>query len=122
MRIRLENRNGIDIAVVESDEVILSDPQAALDFLMTTYHQSGCNRIVVTKNAVAEEFFQLSSRLAGEILQKFINYRSKLAIVGDFSIYDSKSLRDFIYESNRGQDVFFAESEEEALRLLSQAR
>ena len=31
----------------------------------------------------------------------------KLAIIGDFSGYTSKPLRDFIYESNNGNQVFF---------------
>lgn len=45
----------------------------------------------------------------------------KLAIVGDFSGYTSKSLRDFIHESNNGRDIFFASSEEEAVRMLTEA-
>ena len=44
--------------------------------------------------------------MAGEILQKFINYHVKIAIYGDYSVYTSKPLRDFIYESNHGKDVF----------------
>jgi hypothetical protein len=43
----------------------------------------------------------------------------KVAIVGDFSVYTSKSLRDFIYESNKGKCIFFLNSEEQALEKLS---
>lgn len=43
----------------------------------------------------------------------------KLAIVGDFSIYSSKSLKDFIYEMNNGKDAFFLNSEEDAIDRLS---
>ena len=42
----------------------------------------------------------------------------KLAIIGDFSKYDSKALRDFIYECNSGKDIFFVEDETMALKLL----
>ncbi len=49
-------------------------------------------------SSICDDFFDLSTRLAGEILQKFINYHVKIAIIGDFSIYTSKSLKDFIYE------------------------
>ncbi len=42
----------------------------------------------------------------GEILQKFVTYKAKLAIAGDFSVYTSKSLKDFIYESNNGNHIF----------------
>ena len=44
--------------------------------------------------------------------------KSKVAIVGDFEIYSSKSLRDFIYESNRGSQVFFLSTEEAAVKKL----
>ncbi|WP_083996437.1 DUF4180 domain-containing protein [Desulfosporosinus acididurans] len=56
---------------------------------------------------IFEDFFDLKTKLAGEILQKFVNYHVRIAIVGDFSGYKSKSLKDFIYESNNGKDVFF---------------
>jgi hypothetical protein len=68
---------------------------------------------------VCEAFFKLSTGIAGEILQKFINYQAKLAIVGDFSGYTSKPLHDFIYESNRGRDIFFAASMDEAMEKLA---
>ncbi|MPN59604.1 hypothetical protein SDC9_207325 [bioreactor metagenome] len=54
-------------------------------------------------------------------MQKFINYHMKIAIVGDFSMYSSKSLREFIYESNKGRDIFFLPSEKEAIEKLSNA-
>ena len=61
------------------------------------------------------------SGLAGEILQKFVNYRLKVAIVGDYSRYTSKPLHDFIRESNRGRDVFFVSTIEDAVELLTKA-
>ena len=43
----------------------------------------------------------------------------RIAVVGDFSIYTSKSLKDFIYESNKGNHVFFVQNEDEAIERLS---
>ncbi len=65
--------------------------------------------VVVPTSRLSEEFFQLSTRIAGAIIQKFVNYRSQLVIVGDISgwIADSNALRDFVYESNRGREVWF---------------
>ncbi len=74
-----------------------------------------CNRIILDKSLICEEFFDLKTRLAGEILQKFINYQFKIAIVGDFSVYTSKSLVDFIYECNQGKDIFFFGDEKQAI-------
>ena len=39
----------------------------------------------------------------------------KIAIVGDFSVYNSKSLKDFIFECNNGKDIFFLPDENQAL-------
>jgi hypothetical protein len=54
--------------------------------------------------------------MAGEILQKFSTYRVQLTIVGDFSMYNSKSLKDFIFESNKGNQINFISSTTEALK------
>ena len=78
-----------------------------------------CNKIALNKDAVVQKFFILSTGLAGEILQKFINYQIKIAIYGDYSKYTSKPLKDFIYESNNGKDIFFVENEDEAIKMLS---
>ena len=72
----------------------------------------------MNKEAIVEDFFILSKGLAGEVLQKFINYQIKFAIYGDYSKYTSKPLKDFIYESNKGKDIFFMESKEEAIKML----
>ena len=93
--------------------------QSALDFIATVGFETGCNRIILNKSAICNDFFDLSTRLAGEILQKFINYNIKIAIVGDFSVYTSKSLKDFIYESNKGKDIFFLPNEKQAIEKLS---
>ncbi|ODU56568.1 MAG: cytoplasmic protein [Clostridium sp. SCN 57-10] len=121
MTIRTIEKNGEIIATVESGEQVITDVSSALDLIATVYYQSGSSRIIVSKASVAEDFFILSSRLAGDILQKFINYRAKLAIVGDYSKYTSKPLRDFIYESNNGHDIFFVATEDEAVEQLSRA-
>jgi hypothetical protein len=60
----------------------------------------------------------LKTTLAGDILQKFSNYNVKLAIVGDFSIYTSQSLRDFIYESNKTGRIRFVNTIDEAIEAL----
>lgn len=121
MNIRTIEQNGAVIAVVESGEKLITDVQLALDLIATVQYESGSKRIVVEKCAIADEFFILSSGLAGEVLQKFINYHTKLAIVGDYSQYTSKPLHDFIYESNNGHDVFFVGTEEDAIERLSRA-
>lgn len=107
-----------DIVKVVSDELLIKDIDSALDLMATVKYEMGSHQIIVDKSAVIEEFFDLKTRLAGEILQKFIIYDVKIAIIGDYSIYESKSLKDFIYECNKGKDIFFLEDENIAVEKM----
>ena len=118
MKIEAHNLNNTKIAEVISDETIISTAEDGLDLLGNLYYQ-GFDGIVLYENNVTPDFFDLKNGIAGEILQKFSTYRVKLAIVGDFSKYSSKSLTDFIYESNRGKHINFVNSTTEALKILS---
>ncbi|HGH7195590.1 TPA: DUF4180 domain-containing protein [Bacillus wiedmannii] len=110
---------GINIALVRSDTVVISDVQTALDLMATVQYEVDAKHIIIDKSLISESFFDLKTRLAGDILQKFINYRVKIAIIGDFSMYTSKSLKDFIYECNKGQDIFYLATEQQAIEKLS---
>lgn len=111
-----------DVAIAKSDEVVIKDTASAVDFVMEVKSKTGCHKIALNKEAITGEFFILSSGLAGEILQKFVNYGIKFAIYGDYSKYTSKPLRDFIYESNKGKDVFFVKDADKAVRMLGGSR
>ena len=119
MNIEHIKNNGTDIAVISSKEKLITDTQSALDLAMTVKYETDATDIVIDKSAVCEEFFVLSSGMAGEILQKFINYHVRIAVYGDYSKYTSKPLKDFIYESNNGSDFFFVSTKEEAVQKLT---
>lgn len=112
-------QNGKTVAVFTGPEIVIADVQSALDRIMTAKYEAGTNLLAVAKEAICEDFFILSRGLAGEVLQKFINYHAKIAIFGDFSKYTSKPLKDFIYESNKGKDVFFVATVDEAIERLT---
>ncbi len=119
MNFRKIEKNNIICAVVESDNVVITDAQSALDLLMSAKYDVGTKNIIIDKKLVTEDFFILSRGLAGEILQKYVNYGGRIAIYGDYSHYTSKPLKDFIYESNKGKDVFFVATEDEAVEMLT---
>lgn len=116
MEITHKTIDGIEVALVQSDTLVLASPGDVLDLIGRAGH-----RMALPKSCVAEEFFDLRTGFAGEALQKFINYQAKVAFVGDFSQYTSKALRDFIYESNNGHDIFFVSTAEEAMERLANA-
>ena len=118
MNIERIEKKSVICAVVRSEEIVITDSQSALDLLMTAKYEAGTENIIIDKKLIKEDFFILSSGMAGEILQKYINYGGRIAIYGDYSQYTSKPLHDFIYESNNGHDVFFVETEDEAVECL----
>lgn len=119
MTFSVVTKNNIICAIVESDSVVITDVQSALDLLMTAKYEAGTKNIVIDKRLIAGNFFVLSSGIAGDILQKYINYGGRIAIYGDYSHYTSKPLRDFIYESNKRKDVFFVDTKEAAIDMLT---
>ena len=103
---------------VLSEKQFIGSVQDALDLIGEFFGQY-YDGIIIHEHSISPHFFELKTRLAGDILQKFSNYRLRLAIVGDWSKYTSHSLAAFIVESNRGRMVNFATSTEEAVALLS---
>jgi Domain of unknown function (DUF4180) len=65
--------------------------------------------VVVPVERLDPGFFTLSTGIAGEIVQKFVNYRLRLAVRGDLSVHlaRSASLRAFVVECNRGRHLWF---------------
>ena len=114
--------NGVLCVLVESDEPVITDAQSAIDLLMSAQYDVGSKDIVIPKQLVAEDFFVLSTGLAGEILQKYVNYGGRMAIYGDYSRYTSKPRKDFMYESNTGRDFFFVSTRDEAVAALAKGR
>lgn len=86
MEINTIKENDKEIAIIKSDDILIRNVQSALDFMATVSYETGSSHIILNKSAIIEEFFDLRTKLAGEILQKFVIYHMKLAIVGDFSI------------------------------------
>jgi hypothetical protein len=106
------------IAEVIDKNLVISNTDEALD-LMANLSYKGCSRIIIYEENLHPDFFKLRTLLAGDILQKVSNYMMKLAIIYDQAKYSSKSLRDFVYECNKGRQVFFVKDREEALARLS---
>jgi hypothetical protein len=86
----------------------LLDERRATDIIGETFG-SGVRLVVIPTSRLPPAFLDLKTRLAGELLQKFVNYQRQVVIVGDISqaLAGSGPLRDFVRESNRGRSVWF---------------
>ncbi|MNK24611.1 hypothetical protein D3C87_429220 [compost metagenome] len=106
------------IAEITAKEFVITDIEDGVDLVGNVYYQ-GFDKVIIYEQNITPQFFDLSTKIAGEILQKFSNYRIKLAIVGAFETYQSKSMKDFIFESNKLGQINFVNSKAEAINVLS---
>ena len=102
------------VAEVAVNGMLLAVPEDVNDLLGNAYYQ-GFDGMIISADKISPRFFDLKTRLAGEILQKFSTFQMRLAIVGDFSVFPSECLKSFIYESNRGGLIHFSPTTADAL-------
>ena len=99
---------GVQVLACAPDGEKLKSERDALE-LIGDAMSSGAELILVPVERLEEDFFQLKTGLAGQITQKFVTYRRRLVILGDISqhVAQSRAFRDFVYETNRGNQVWF---------------
>ncbi|MFH0892976.1 MAG: DUF4180 domain-containing protein [Bacteroidota bacterium] len=118
MKIHITGDDENKIAEIESEEILLKSVQDALDLMAECRYNHSCEKMILHGKNIIPDFFDLKTKIAGDILQKFSIYQFGLAIVGDFKKYESKSLHDFIYESNKQGQVIFVSTPNEAKEKL----
>lgn len=118
MKVETHIVNEIKIAEIISDKIILKNIEDGLNLLGNLYYQ-GFDKIILHEKNIIPDFFDLKTKIAGGILQKFTQYQMPLVIVGDFTKYTSKSLKDFIFESNKGRQINFVNSTTEVMNKIS---
>lgn len=108
----LRQRHGVSVMMLAPDGPPLANERAAVDLIGEFYGQD-VDWLAIPVARLTPEFFRLRTRVAGEVVQKLQQYGLKLAVVGDISEYveASTALRDFVYESNRGRQLWFVADE-----------
>ncbi|MGE0158352.1 MAG: DUF4180 domain-containing protein [Gemmatimonadales bacterium] len=79
--------------------------------------------IVLRADWLGDDFFRLGTRVAGEVVQKLLDYGFRVAIVGDISarVAASEPLRDWVRECNRGRHIWFVKNMEDLADRLAPA-
>ena len=115
MEFQLIEKNGVTLAEVVGDDICLRTVDDALDLMVS----ADVPILIMRVCQINADFFRLPTGLLGEVLQKFTNYRVKLAVVGDLSPYMTDNFSDFIRESNRGGKFLFVSTREEAIEAFT---
>lgn len=103
----IEQWGGAPVLVCDPDGPPVASEQDALDLIGAAL--AGAEVVALPAGRLDPRFFSLESRLAGDIMQKFVNYRLRLAVIGDISehLAGSSALRALVNESNQGGQVWF---------------
>ena len=116
---QLIERGGVPVLLCDPDGPPIATGQDTLDVIGAAY--AGAEVVVLPVRRLDPRFFELRTGVAGEIMQKFMNYRLRLAIQGDISTYaqSSAAFRDLVTESNRGGHIWFVRDLDELDSHLS---
>lgn len=120
MAMTSETRHGTAVFVCPADGPPLRDGADALEVIGAALG-ADAELVVLPVRRLTDDFFALRTGVAGEIAQKFVNYRLRLAVLGDISrhLAASSALRDFVRESNRGRQLWFLTDVDELDERLS---
>ena len=112
--------HGVRVLECELDGARLRTYNDAVELVGRSFEERA-TLIVIPVECLDDDFFKLSTRIAGELIQKFVQYRRRVAIVGDISrhLAESSALRAFVNETNRGQSVWFVATREELEERLA---
>ncbi|WP_067499180.1 DUF4180 domain-containing protein [Actinoplanes sp. TFC3] len=121
----VQERAGLQVLVCDPDGPTVATEQDALDLIGATFLSAEI--VAVPAQRLDPKFFELGTRFAGEVMQKFVNYKLRLAIIGDISdhLQASSALRALVHESNQSDHVWFLadlDALDERIRQVSGAR
>ena len=124
MNVQCYELHGTRVAQLASIGDALRTDKQAIEIISAA---SACQPelINIPVERLSEDFLNLKTRVAGEVLQKFVTYQKRVVILGDIStrLNESSSLRDLIYECNAGREIWFVATLQELdQRLRTQAK
>lgn len=113
--VQKDNKSYIEITTAETPVSTESD---VMDIISLCFEQD-INRFMLHKNILSEDFFKLSTGLAGIVMQKFVNYRIQAALLMPEDYKFSVRFQELMLELNKGSDfrVFISREEAEAWLL-----
>lgn len=112
---------GLDIAIVNADDVFLKDEDTANTLFVTIKMQGGTNLIAINQEAFPTKFWDPTTGFPGRVLDRLIQNEVKMAVVGDFNAYADGPFLDFMAEANNGFNLFFVADEDTAFKRLRNA-
>ena len=116
----LAHFHGIPVLLGDPDGPVVRTEADALDLIVATGHYgANADWLLLPECRLPDDFFNLSTRFAGNVTQKFVNYGIGLAILGDFYARAAGPVADWTRESNKGRHLWFVADPDEFSELLA---
>lgn len=108
----IEKSNKTYIEFISMD-IPLREEREALDFISICMEYN-TGLIIIHQEVLSEDFYNLRTGLAGGVLQKFMNYHIKVAVIITSEEKISGRFREMVIETNKGNDFRVYKSVAEA--------
>lgn len=95
----------------------LSTENDALDLISLCWEHEA-NALMIHYEVLSEDFFKLKTKVAGNIIQKFINYNIKAATIVPHETIQKGRFKEMAMEMNKGNHFRLYENNEEAEKWL----
>jgi PadR family transcriptional regulator, regulatory protein AphA len=117
MNVKINTKDGIVFCeMIAGDSIIRSDGDVT-DLLAICF-DANTNRFLIHADNLTNDFFDLKTKNAGLILQKFVNYNCRLALLIPGEKLQHPRMKEFVLEANQGDSFHFFEERESALAWL----
>ncbi|MDO3681546.1 DUF4180 domain-containing protein [Paenibacillus ehimensis] len=103
LKVQVVDRGTKKYVECASAETTLRTGQDALDLIAACF-ENDTNLLMLHAEALSDDFFNLRTGLAGEMLQKFMNYRVKAALIITNERVVKGRFKELLTEANKGND------------------
>ena len=117
MNYTIVERNDKSYIEYASLEAPIHNEQDTLDLIAACF-ENNTNLIMIHMDALADDFFKLRTGLAGNLLQKFMNYHIKAAVVITDDQKVKGKFKELLAESNKGNSFRVFDNREAAENWL----
>jgi len=117
-KVRLVANSNENVAVISYDMPMLDTTDRISEFAETALRAYGCRHMVIKKDMLAEEFYDLPPSELSKAIRKLSGNSIRFAIVGDFSLYEDRSLYGALVDGGISRFFFGVADVQEALNML----
>jgi hypothetical protein len=123
VNVQVSERHGVRVLVLPETGPVIAGEADAMDVVGQAFGEEA-EIVAVPVARLTPEFVRLASGVAGAIVQKFVNYRLRLVVVGPLEQHGPPSgpVADWVREANRGRELWFVADLDELDARLSGAR